>query len=147
MIFIGWSEMRFRYSSPAMRPASKNFLATFFQTSGGATRDYFYARRGAGPDERWMPYDSGMKAAVRLDGTLNHWEDRDHGWTAEVAIPWLAFEKTGGGPKPGDCWTFMVSRYDYSVYQEEGLELSATSVLPSPSYHLHEYYRDLLFCG
>ena len=69
----------------------KPFYWEFHITPRGATRDYFYARRGAGPNERWIAYDSGMQAAVSLDGTLNRWEDRDKSWTAEVAIPWSAF--------------------------------------------------------
>ncbi len=117
----------------------------FHVTPRGATRDYFYARRGAGPNERRIAYDSGMRAVVSLDGTLNHWEDWDKGWTVEMAIPWSAFEKMGGRPKPGERWTFMASRYDYSVYLEEGLQLSASSILPQANYHLFEFYRDLIF--
>ncbi|MBI4028396.1 MAG: carbohydrate-binding family 9-like protein [Verrucomicrobia bacterium] len=141
----------------------------FHVTPRGATRDYFYARRGAGPNERWMVYDSGMRAAVSLDGTLNHWEDRDKGWTVEMTIPWIAFatcalacqslgqpssasqaaggdrREMGGRPQPGDRWTFLASRYDYSVHLEEGLQLSASSILPKANYHLFEFYRDLVF--
>ena len=117
----------------------------FHVTPRGATRDYFWARRAAGPEARWMAYDSGMQAAVTLDGTLNHWEDRDRSWTAELAIPWTAFEKTGGPARAGDRWTFLVSRYDYSVYQENGVELSTSCHLPQANFHLQESYGELLF--
>lgn len=117
----------------------------FHITPRGATRDYFYARRAAGPNERWIAYDSGMKADVTVDGTLNHWEDRDRGWTAEVAIPWAAFERMGGRPRRGDSWRFLVGRYDYSVHLEAGLELSASSILPEEYFHLFEHYQDMIF--
>jgi hypothetical protein len=117
----------------------------FHVTPRGATRDYFYARRHAGGDERWLAYNSGMQAAVTLEGTLNHWEDRDRGWTVEVAIPWSAFEKMGGKPKPGDRWAFLVSRYDYSVHLEHGLELSACAPLPQVNFHLYESYPWMRF--
>jgi hypothetical protein len=114
-------------------------------TPNGATRDYFFARRNAGPAERWQSHHTGMKAAATVDGTLNHWEDRDRGWSAEAAIPWSAFQKWGGKPKPDDRWTFMVSRYDYSVHLEPGVELSASCVLPAVNYHLFEHYQELVF--
>lgn len=117
----------------------------FHVTPTGATRDYFYARRGAGGGDRWTPYESGMKAAVRLLGTVNNWEDRDQRWTVEIAIPWSAFKRMGGRPKAGDYWAFLVSRYDYSVYLEAGLELSAAAPLPRASYHLYEHYPCLVF--
>ena len=37
----------------------------FHVSPRGATRDYFYARRHAGGDERWIAYNSGMKAQSR----------------------------------------------------------------------------------
>ncbi len=111
----------------------------------GATRDYYFARRGAGSDRRFIKYDTGMQAAVSLSGTLDHWEDRDNEWMAEMRVPWTAFARAGGKPQIGDYWRFLVSRYDYSVYLEEGVELSAAAPLPWQSYHLFEYYPYLVF--
>lgn len=111
----------------------------------GGTRDYFYARRGAGGEKRWMKYDSGMFARVTLYGTLDNWEDRDNKWVVEMRVPWSAFERWGGKPKVGDLWRFMVSRYDYSVHLEEGCELSAAAPLPWANFHLFEYYPYLRF--
>jgi len=117
----------------------------FHVTPTGATRDYFYARRGAGGDSRWMPYDSGMTAAVKLSGTLNNWEDKDQRWYVEVAIPWSAFARTGGKPASADYWTFLVARYDYSVHLDEGLELSVAAPLPTAAFHLHEFWPYIRF--
>jgi len=111
----------------------------------GGTRSYFYARRGAGGDARWMVKNPGMEARVALVGTLNNWEDRDSKWIVEMRIAWSAFTRTGGKPKMGDLWRFLVSRYDYSVYLEEGVELSAAAPLPIQSYHLYEYYPYMVF--
>ena len=33
----------------------------------------------------------GLKTAVAVQGTLNHSNDNDHGWTIEIAYPWNAF--------------------------------------------------------
>lgn len=111
----------------------------------GGTRDYFYARRNAGNDARWKKYESGIEAKATMIGTLNNWEDRDTSWTAEMRVPWSAFERMGGIPKVGDLWRFLVSRYDYSVHLEDGVELSAAAPLPLQSYHLFEYYPYMKF--
>ncbi len=111
----------------------------------GGTRDYFYARRYAGADTRWLKYDSGLRARVSLQGTLDDWTDRDTGWTAEMRIPWSAFAQMGGKPRSGDLWRFLVSRYDYSVHLSEGCELSAAAPLPIQAYHLFEHYPYLRF--
>jgi len=111
----------------------------------GGTRDYFYARRGAGGDSRWRPYDSGMVAAATVSGTINNWEDHDQRWTVEMAVPWEAFRRMGGRPKAGDVWTFLVSRYNYSVHLQEGLEFSAAAPLPRAAFHLFEHYPSIVF--
>jgi len=117
----------------------------FHVVPSGGTRDYWYARRGAGGDKRWMKYDSGMQGKVTLSGTFDDWTDRDNEWIAEVRIPWAAFDKWGGRPKVGDDWKFLVSRYDYSVHLEDGCELSAAAPLPWQNYHLFEDYPYLVF--
>lgn len=117
----------------------------FHMMPSGGTRDYFYARRGAGGADRWLPYESGMKMKARVIGTLNNWQDRDQKWIVEMKIPWSAFARWGGRPKVGDYWNFLVARYDYSVYLKAGLEHSAAAPLPYLSYHLFEYYPYLTF--
>lgn len=111
----------------------------------GGTRDYFYARRSAGAAPRWAGYDSGMQAAVSVSGTLNDWTDRDNEWIVEMRVPWSAFERWGGKPKVGDSWRMLISRYDYSVHLEDGVELSAAAPLPWGSFHLFEYYPYVVF--
>ena len=114
----------------------------------GGTRDYWYARRNAGGAERWLkPFNSGMEAKVTLIGTFDNFSDRDDKWIVEMRVPWSAFDKWGGRPKAGDYWRFLVSRYDYSVHLEDGVELSAAAPLPWANYHLFEYYPYLTFTG
>ena len=92
-----------------------------------------------------MVPNPGMEAKVTVVGTLGNWEDRDNKWIAEMRIPWSAFARSGGRPKVGDLWRFLVSRYDYSVHLEEGCELSAAAPLPIQSYHIFEYYPYVVF--
>jgi hypothetical protein len=139
---FGWDDIIELFVKPSRE---QPFYWEFHVTPKCTTRDYFYARRSAGGDERWMPYHSGMKASVSVRGTLNHWEDRDQDWTVEMSVPWSAFARMGGRPKVGDRWTFLVSRYDYSVYLDEGVELSAAAPLPRAAFHLYESYPFMVF--
>ncbi len=63
--------------------------------------EMFLPSRGAGGYQRFLTSKLGMQSAVKLDGTLNDWTDKDKGWTVEGRIPWKAFAATGGRPKPG----------------------------------------------
>jgi hypothetical protein len=48
---------------------------------------------------------SKLKSAVVLDGTIDKSDDKDKGYTVEMAIPWASFTKAKNHPpKPGDTW-------------------------------------------
>ena len=115
----------------------------------GTMLDGFTPRRGAGGGrwQRWMAWDiEGMKVAPRVRGTINDWKDKDEGWDLEIAIPFSQLETIDGRtPQPGDRWKFHLARYDYSVYLEEGRELTTTALLNNLSYHHYEDWSILLF--
>ena len=64
----------------------------------------------------------GKKTAVHIDGTLNKDDDRDRGWTVELAFPWRGLEwlaKAEGRslpPKESDEWRMDFSRFN--TYKE-----------------------------
>lgn len=71
---------------------------------------YFPARR-QGMDTSW---DSGMKSAVRVRGTINDPSDRDEGWSVEMAIPIHRLaEVPHVPPRPGDRWRFNLYRLEH----------------------------------
>ncbi|HUT36808.1 MAG TPA: carbohydrate-binding family 9-like protein [Planctomycetota bacterium] len=112
----------------------------------GTVLDLLIGRRGAaGSLDRWKDWDSGIKAAVAISGTLNSWKDRDKGWIVEAAIPWTAFAGTAPRPQLGDRWRFAVCRYDYSVYLEEGKELTSSAPLSVLDFHHYEDFDILDF--
>jgi hypothetical protein len=58
----------------------------------------------------------GLKTAVSVDGTLNNPEDKDRGWSVEIAFPWkalgeLAYKKSP--PDDGDQWRVDFSRVEW----------------------------------
>ncbi len=111
----------------------------------GTILDLCFGRRGAaGSIDRWKDWDSQIRVGIAISGTVNNWKDRDKGWIAEAAIPLSAFAPT---PRPqlGDRWRFAVCRYDYSVYLEDGRELSSSAPLSVLNFHRYEDYDYLEF--
>ncbi len=58
---------------------------------------------------------AGLKTAVAIQGTLNHPDDTDHGWTIEIAYPLNAFESRQHVPPPekGTVWRINFSRVEW----------------------------------
>jgi hypothetical protein len=94
-IFINPSGDLKRYAEIELNPANALFDATFTGRRQGMN----------------LPWSSGAKHAVHLDGTLNDARDVDRGWTGELAIP---FATLPGMPRPkpqgGDEWRFNLYR-------------------------------------
>lgn len=68
-------------------------------------RKKWLAFEEAGGDFKWDL--KGIKHAVQIYGTLNHHDDVDLGWTAEIALPWSGMEDLTKGslpPKPNEVW-------------------------------------------
>ena len=118
-----------------------------FQVNAANTQlEMLLPSRGAGGYGRFRDGRLGIESRVKLDGTLNHWQDKDTGWTVEGRIPWTGFQATGGKPKPGAKWRFAFCRYDYSVGFDRA-ELSSTAPLTRSDFHRYEDYGELTFVG
>jgi hypothetical protein len=100
--------------------------------------------KGRGDDSKQAPL--GSHAVITLNGTLDKPGDKDTGWTVEASIPWTAFARTGGIPKPGDVWSFALCRYDYGPEGTKPI-LMSSAPLSKPSFHLTEDYGKLRFDG
>lgn len=71
---------------------------------------YFPARR-QGMDTSW---DSGMRTAVQVRGTLDNPSDRDEGWTVEAQIPFARLAEVPSiPPKKGERWRFNLYRLEH----------------------------------
>jgi hypothetical protein len=128
------------------KPAADNHRYYEFQVNAANTPlELFFPSRGSGGYQRVGPLTRlGMESAVKLNGTLNNWDDQDTGWTVEGRIPWKGFAAAGGRPKPGDRWRFALCRYDYSAAFEQP-DLSSCAPLTQPSFHRYEDYGELVF--
>jgi hypothetical protein len=65
------------------------------------------------PDNSWDI--AGLKTAVAVQGTINHPNDTDQGWTLEIAYPLTAFNsrQTVPQPQPGTTWRINFSRVEW----------------------------------
>ncbi len=59
---------------------------------------------------------AGLKTAVRVAGTINNPNDKDRGWSVEMAIPWKVlgeYAHKPAPPKDGDEWRVNFSRVEW----------------------------------
>lgn len=58
----------------------------------------------------------GIKTGVHMNGTMNKDNDKDKGWTVEIAIPWSSLKILADGrhlpPVPGETWRMDFSRFN-----------------------------------
>jgi hypothetical protein len=65
----------------------------------------------------------GLKAAVIVQGTLNHPGDIDTGWTVEIAFPWAVLKECAHRttpPENGDQWKINFSRVEWKIEVKDG---------------------------
>lgn len=71
-------------------------------------------RKGGKADNSWeIP---GLRSAVQVRGTLNQPNDKDRGWSLELAFPWDAFRervKADFPPRVGHVWRMNFSRVEW----------------------------------
>jgi hypothetical protein len=61
---------------------------------------------------------AGLRIGVDVRGTVNKPDDRDEGWTVEIAMPWKILREAAPDhrtPKPGDRWRVNFSRVQWQV--------------------------------
>lgn len=81
--------------------------------------------------------------AAHVDGTLNDSRDRDHNWTAQMAVPWSILKFEGQQFGPHTAWHALVGRYNYSIHLP-ATELSSAPAISARNFHLTSEYATLL---
>jgi len=94
---------------------------------------YFETRRS--DLEKAKAWDSGMKTAVKVRGTINDDRDRDEGWSVEMQIPISRLAEVPHiPPQKGDRWRFNLYRLEHLV-REKQIEGQAFSPLYQGDFH------------
>lgn len=123
-VFWIWKDM-YRpgspYNVPEWDPAGKNLMV--IDGIGG----HVHPR---GTRYGFLDWDfPGLRHAVHVDGTINKRDDRDRGWSAEIALPWKGLSWLADGrslpPKDGDEWRVDCSRFQHIGRKGERLDPAA----------------------
>ncbi len=125
-------------------PEDQTWYWELYVTPKGHQTTYFFPGGGRLGLPSHFQQGFRLKTAAQVDGTLNDWTDRDHGWTAEMAVPVKDLTARGETWGPGSRWRILVSRYNYSRYLWTK-ELSMCPALPATNYHLRKHYGRLVF--
>jgi len=129
-----------------LQPDAANPIYYEFEISPlGDIFDARFVNTGSGGFQRWAQWDCRIRTAVRVDGTVNEWKDKDKGYTVELAIPLEAFAETiEGRPLEGQTWRFAAVRVDVSVTLSQD-QRSSTANVPEGDIHSKEGYFALVF--
>jgi hypothetical protein len=105
------------------------------------TFDAYFPARRQGMDLSW---DSGMKTAVKVRGTLDDPSDRDEGWRVEMRIPLARLaEVPHVPPRKGDRWRFNLYRLEHHGRRQ--VEGQAFSPLHVGDFHALPRFGWLVF--
>lgn len=105
--------------------------------------DAYWSKRGTmGKLKEATSWNSNLRSAVHIDGTLNQSKDKDYGWTVEVAIP---LDNIKGNKKDLSSWKVAACRYDYDDSWEHPKNTSTAPVSKEGGFHEYEVYGDLIF--
>lgn len=127
-----------------LKPEDRTWYWEYYVTPRGKKTTFWYPGRGrlGLPSGFQLPDGCELRVAARHEGTLNHWQDRDNYWTAEMAVPVRNLTARGEEFGPDSKWRILVARYNFSRYLP-WKELSMTPQLSITSFHLHEEYAIL----
>jgi hypothetical protein len=101
------------------------------------------------PKQKPYSWNSKLQAKVAVDGTLNKREDKDKGWTVELAIPLADVKGLDKGATPrippvvGDKWRINMFRMD--VPQGKPQQASGWSPPMVGDFHALDKFGDLVF--
>lgn len=131
-----------------IKPAESSSIYYEFQFSPtNQIFDAYWIRRG-GPLDQATLWNSRLRTAVEVDGTLNRPEDDDQGWTVELALPLSDLHHAvDSPPRPGEVWKAAVCRYDYDQRWKHPKNTATAPVTDRGGFHEYEVYGLLKFEG
>lgn len=127
-----------------LKPNDETWYWELYVTPNSKRTAFFFPGSGwLGLPSCFQPHLPGLRVGAQVQGTLNHWRDRDEAWTAEIAVPLAELAEQGIPLSPEHPWRVFVGRYNYSRYLDEA-ELSMCPPLSTTNYHLNKEYAQLV---
>lgn len=127
-----------------IKPQEEAYYWELYVTPANKKSCFFFPGRGRLFLPSCQKENLKLETAAAVSGSLNNWQDQDHFWTAEMAIPVKSLVQYGAEFGPGSRWNFFVSRYNYSKYLQYK-ELSSFPQQDEPNFHVHEEYGLIKF--
>ncbi|MDY0176870.1 MAG: carbohydrate-binding family 9-like protein [Lentisphaeria bacterium] len=126
-----------------IKPASDTYYWELYGTPAAKMSTFFIPGRGAlmGPLLTSDPFE--LKVASQVQGTLNQWQDKDQGWSMEMAIPRTELEKFGAKFNPEQGWSIFLARYNYCRYLPSKEMSSFPQQQETANFHMLEEYATL----
>ena len=126
-----------------LKPENASWYWEMYVTPRGNKTVFFFPGRGRlGVPSCFEDQGWGLQVGAKMTGTLNNWQDKDQGWTAEMAVPIEDLTRFGGTFSNADKWTILISRYNFSRYLKN-IEMSAFPRLSRTDFHLLDEYAPL----
>ena len=132
-----------------LKPEKANYYWEIYLTPRNSFTVWFYRSRSLLSLPSGWPTESPMgelDRGVQLRGTLNDLNDRDQGWSGEIAIPLEKINELGIPFDARNKWRIFFGRYNFSQYFPEQAENTSFPPLPGNlNYHDQDAYGYLNF--
>lgn len=127
-----------------LKPANSYSYWECYGTPNSKKTSLFFDNRRYPLNPKRSILMDGMMVASKVNGTFNNYNDKDKGWSIEVAIPRAQLAKTGRPFNPGEPWTVLIARYNYNYGSiQSNPHYSTYPELPIVNYHHLEYYAEV----
>ncbi len=126
-----------------LAPAAHTWYWELHATPHGHKTSYWFPGPGRLGVPSSVAYRCGLTVGAQVDGTRNRWQDRDRGWTVEMAMPRADLTARGETFADQAVWRVFVGRYNYSRYLRR-CELSMVPALSREDFHLLGEYGRLV---
>lgn len=128
-----------------LKPEGSSWYWELFATPRGKKSTIWFAEKSMKDLEKAYAYRADLKVAAHCNGTLNASEDRDRGWSVELAMPVKNLTEKGDAFCAGAQWRILIARYNYSRYLScsPKPEYSMVPALSRVNYHLLDEYAVL----
>jgi hypothetical protein len=127
-----------------IRPdTSKATYYEFIVAPSGAMYDARNLERGPKIGGEYKYWNSAARRAATVCGTEGDADDKDKGYTVEMAIPWTAFDVATRSDNAD--WRIGLFRCDISRHMDNPLLLMSISKASDFGFHTYEQYHPLIF--
>jgi hypothetical protein len=128
-----------------LKPGGKKlWYWEIYGTPNGRKTVYLNPSRGRTYMASKIRRGAGVEVGAKVKGTVNNWQEKDQGWSVEMAVPVAELKAMGDEFSDAAGWRVLIGRYNHSAYHEVmGGELSTVPTLPSADFHYYEMWARL----